>query len=124
MVEITHNGLPSQSIKLAYEYLREAQGHSSGYAKKLFKEMEKPEKLATIATAEAWARANGRVLEPMPASKPRGRPPKSAPASSKAYSVILPVSDLEALKSLSSEQGESVSVLIRAAIRDYIRRQS
>ena len=36
------------------------------------------------------------------------------------YSVILPIQDVEALKRVSKKTGESVSVLIRAAIREYL----
>ena len=61
--------------------------------------------------------STGKISEPAPQ---RGRPRKEEPAGSKPYSVILPIQDVEALKRVSKKTGESVSVLIRAAIREYL----
>lgn len=112
-----NHGLPVQSIRWSHQYLSETLAVSMGQAKKRFTAMLYEEKVKIIAKAEAWARSTGKTLESAPQ---RGRPKKEEPAGSKPYSVILPIQDVDALKRVSKKTGESVSVLIRAAIRTYL----
>ena len=112
-----NHGLPVQSIRWSHQYLSETLAVSMGQAKKRFTAMLYEEKVEIIAKAEAWARSTGKTLESAPQ---RGRPKKEEPAGSKPYSVILPIQDVEALKRVSKKTGESVSVLIRAAIRESL----
>lgn len=58
------------------------------------------------------------VVAPVPVSAPQVRSSKQKKV---MYSILLPPSDLEALRALSDETGEAVAFHVRSAIRLYLK---
>lgn len=108
-------GMPYKWICL---YLNETEKTSLSAAKRSLKTMNSKAKQELILKVEQWMKDTGKSLDAP--SRPRGRPIKQESAGSKPYSVNLPVRDIEMLKEKAEERGESVSVLIRAAIRAFL----
>lgn len=102
--------------KYLYAYLRELHKTSLSVAKKYYKAMSAKEKNELIPLAEKWSKEVGKWTEP----KPKGRPVSAVPTGNKPYLVSLPMRDLEKLKQKAEESGEAVSVLIRAAVRQFL----
>ena len=103
-------------LKYLYAYIRELHKTTLAVAKKRYKAMSPKEKLELAPLAEKWAKEVGKWKE----AKPKGRPVSAVPTGNKPYLVSLPMRDIERLKQKAEESGESVSVLIRAAIRQFL----
>lgn len=104
-------GMPYKWICL---YLNETEKMSQTAAKKRLKAMSSNEKHELVLLVEQWMKDTGKNFGV------RGRPIKQEQKRSRSYSVNLPVRDIEMLKEKAEERGESVSVLIRAAIRQFL----
>jgi hypothetical protein len=104
-------------LKWVYWYLRDTHKTTIAIAKKHYKALSAQEKKQVMAVAEKWAKEAGHEPD---SSKPRGRPVSTVPTGNKPYLVSLPMRDLEKLKQKAEESGESVSVLIRAAVRQFL----
>ena len=104
-------------LKWVYWYLRDTHKTTIAIAKKHYKALSAQEKKAVMAVAEKWAKEAGHEPEP---PQPRGRPVSAVPTGNKPYLVSLPMRDLEKLKQKAEESGEAVSVLIRAAVRQFL----
>ncbi len=105
-------------LKWVYWYLRDVHKTTIAIAKKHYKTLSNQEKKEVMAVAEKWAKERGHEPEP---PQPRGRPVSVAPTGNKPYLVSLPMRDLEKLKQKAEESGETVSVLIRAAVRQFLK---
>ena len=108
------NGRGAIANKWICLYLRHVQKTSTSVAKKRLLAMTPREKLDVMLLTEQWMKETGQTLEA------RGRPLAQEPKGNKAYSVNLPIRDIGKLKQKSEESGESVSVLIRAAVRQFL----
>ena len=103
-------------LKYIYGYIRELHNTTLAVAKKRYKAMSPKEKQELAPLAEKWSKEVGKWKEP----KPKGRPENEMPSGNKPYLVSLPMRDIAKLKERAEASGEPVSVLIRAAVRQFL----
>lgn len=122
---------------LCFEFLMKVTNRSKEEAMQFMFTLPKPDRARLLRDAKEW-RAKGSpvretkasaVTPPVPVSLPESleRAPSDAPHQPRKkpkkvlFSLLMPPSELEALRALSDETGETVSFHIRQAIRRYLK---
>lgn len=120
---------------LCFDFLIKVTGRSRGEAQQFFFTRGKADRARLLNDATDWRLASSPVRDPVSlmevtSSEPESPEPlvvdvlksgRPAKAKKVMYSILLPPPDLEALKDLANEDGETVSFHIRQAIRAYLR---